>query len=80
MGERGSLLHTRIQLFKGDIRVQARLEPGAKIWPLTRAFYSERTNKIVELMADLLDANEIKQGLKRVPEWELEKKTIERTF
>lgn len=32
-------------------------------------------------MADLLDANEIKQGLKRVPEWELEKnKAIERTF
>jgi len=31
-------------------------------------------------MADLLDSKEIKEELKRVPEWELEKKTIERTF
>jgi len=32
-------------------------------------------------MADLLDANEIKQEMKRVPEWELLKnKSIERTF
>jgi 4a-hydroxytetrahydrobiopterin dehydratase len=32
-------------------------------------------------MADILDADEIKQGLKRVPEWELtKKKSIERTF
>jgi len=32
-------------------------------------------------MADLLDANEIKQEMKRVPEWDLLKnKSIERTF
>ena len=32
-------------------------------------------------MADLLDADDIKQGLKRIPEWELtKKKSIERTF
>lgn len=32
-------------------------------------------------MADLLDADEIKQSLKRVPEWDLtKKKSIERAF
>ena len=31
-------------------------------------------------MADLLDADEIKTALKKVPEWENEKKKIERTF
>ena len=32
-------------------------------------------------MADLLDASEIKQEIKRIPEWELLKnKSIERTF
>jgi 4a-hydroxytetrahydrobiopterin dehydratase len=32
-------------------------------------------------MADLLDANEIKQEMKRIPEWDLLKnKSIERTF
>ncbi len=31
-------------------------------------------------MAELLKASEIKDWLKRVPEWEQEKKTIERTF
>jgi 4a-hydroxytetrahydrobiopterin dehydratase len=31
-------------------------------------------------MSELLDASEIKQNLKKVPEWEHEKKTIERTF
>ena len=31
-------------------------------------------------MADLLDADEIKVALKKVPEWENEKKKIERTF
>lgn len=31
-------------------------------------------------MADLLDSKEIKEELKRVPEWEHEKKMIERTF
>ena len=34
-----------------------------------------------KLMADLLDANEIKQEMKRIPEWDLLKnKSIERTF
>jgi 4a-hydroxytetrahydrobiopterin dehydratase len=32
-------------------------------------------------MADLLDADDIKQGLKRIPEWDVTKnKAIERTF
>ena len=31
-------------------------------------------------MADLLDANEIKNALKKIPEWENDKKRIERTF
>ncbi|MEA3186940.1 MAG: 4a-hydroxytetrahydrobiopterin dehydratase [Chthoniobacter sp.] len=31
-------------------------------------------------MPDLLDANEIKQALKKVPEWEHEKRQLERTF
>ena len=31
-------------------------------------------------MADLLDSTEIKNYLKKVPEWELDKKRIERTF
>jgi 4a-hydroxytetrahydrobiopterin dehydratase len=31
-------------------------------------------------MADLLKANEIKEELKRIPEWEHEKKSIERVF
>jgi 4a-hydroxytetrahydrobiopterin dehydratase len=31
-------------------------------------------------MADLLKASEIKEWLKKVPEWEQDKKTIERTF
>lgn len=31
-------------------------------------------------MADLLNASEIKEALKRIPEWEHEKKAIERAF
>jgi len=31
-------------------------------------------------MSQLLDAKEIKAALKDIPEWELEKKAIERTF
>ncbi len=31
-------------------------------------------------MAELLKANEAKERLKKIPEWELEKKHIERTF
>jgi 4a-hydroxytetrahydrobiopterin dehydratase len=31
-------------------------------------------------MADLLKAQDIKEWLKKLPEWELEKKHIERTF
>jgi 4a-hydroxytetrahydrobiopterin dehydratase len=31
-------------------------------------------------MSDLLSAKEIKEELKRVPEWEVDKKHIERTF
>ncbi|MGV3533149.1 MAG: 4a-hydroxytetrahydrobiopterin dehydratase [Chthoniobacteraceae bacterium] len=31
-------------------------------------------------MADLLNAQDIKDWLKKLPEWELEKKHIERTF
>lgn len=31
-------------------------------------------------MSDLLDAGEIKAWLKKMPEWEVEKKHVERTF
>ena len=31
-------------------------------------------------MADLLNANDIKEWLKKLPEWDLEKKRIERVF
>lgn len=31
-------------------------------------------------MSDLLDAKEIKEAMKKVPEWEHEKKSIDRTF
>ncbi len=31
-------------------------------------------------MADLMKADELKARMKKVPEWELEKKHIERTF
>ena len=31
-------------------------------------------------MADLIKAGELKERMKKVPEWELEKKHIERTF
>ncbi len=31
-------------------------------------------------MADLMKAPELKERLKKIPEWELEKKHIERTF
>jgi pterin-4a-carbinolamine dehydratase len=31
-------------------------------------------------MADLIKADELKARLKKIPEWELEKKHIERTF
>jgi 4a-hydroxytetrahydrobiopterin dehydratase len=32
------------------------------------------------IMADLIKAPELKERMKRIPEWELEKKHIERTF
>ena len=32
------------------------------------------------VMADLMKAPELKERMKRIPEWELEKKHIERTF
>lgn len=34
----------------------------------------------VPVMADLIKADELKNRLKKIPEWELEKKHIERTF
>ena len=34
----------------------------------------------VPVMADLIKAEELKNRLKKIPEWELEKKHIERTF
>jgi 4a-hydroxytetrahydrobiopterin dehydratase len=33
-----------------------------------------------DVMADLIKADDLKNRLKKVPEWELEKKHIERTF
>lgn len=35
---------------------------------------------LVADMADLIKADELKNRLKKIPEWELEKKHIERTF
>jgi 4a-hydroxytetrahydrobiopterin dehydratase len=35
---------------------------------------------IPHVMADLMKAGELKERLKKIPEWELEKKHIERTF
>ncbi len=35
---------------------------------------------LVRVMADLIKAEELKNRLKKIPEWELEKKHIERTF
>jgi 4a-hydroxytetrahydrobiopterin dehydratase len=35
---------------------------------------------VVTVMADLMKAPELKERLKKIPEWELEKKHIERTF
>src|SRR5205807_8911645 len=34
----------------------------------------------IAVMADLIKADELKNRLKKIPEWELEKKHIERTF
>ena len=37
-------------------------------------------HELILIMSQLLDAKEIKAALKDLPEWDLEKKTIERTF
>ena len=41
-----------------------------RFWDVTRSL----------VMADLMKADELKARLKKIPEWELEKKHIERTF
>jgi len=41
-----------------------------QFWDVTRSL----------VMADLIKADELKARLKKIPEWELEKKHIERTF
>jgi 4a-hydroxytetrahydrobiopterin dehydratase len=38
------------------------------------------TNPTTQLMADLLNNQDIKEWLKKLPEWDLEKKHIERLF
>ena len=43
---------------------------------LGRIFYGHKR----PVMADLIKADELKTRLKKIPEWELEKKHIERTF
>jgi 4a-hydroxytetrahydrobiopterin dehydratase len=35
---------------------------------------------VVHVMAELIKAGELKDRMKKIPEWELEKKHIERTF
>jgi 4a-hydroxytetrahydrobiopterin dehydratase len=35
---------------------------------------------VVHVMAELIKAGELKERMKKIPEWELEKKHIERTF
>ena len=47
------------------------------ISPLQNVF---RVLLVVTVMADLMKAPELKERLKKIPEWELEKKHIERTF
>ena len=49
--------------------------------PLVLALQNDfRVLLVVHVMADLMKAPELKERLKRIPEWELEKKHIERTF
>jgi len=47
------------------------------ISPLQNVF---RVLLVVTVMADLMKTPELKERLKKIPEWELEKKHIERTF
>src|SRR5205823_689792 len=54
--------------------------PGC-LTPLVLALQNVfRVLLVVTVMADLMKAPELKERLKKIPEWELEKKHIERTF
>jgi 4a-hydroxytetrahydrobiopterin dehydratase len=46
-------------------------------FPVAKRFLDVTRSRI---MADLIKADDLKSRLKKIPEWELEKKHIERTF
>ena len=49
--------------------------------PLVLALQNDfRVLLVVHVMADLIKAPELKERMKKIPEWEFEKKHIERTF
>ena len=49
--------------------------------PLVLALQNDfRVLLVVQVMADLMKAPELKERMKKIPEWEFEKKHIERTF
>ncbi len=57
--------------------------PSAQLWQKTFAIgiaIAIPGVTRVPVMADLIKAEELKNRLKKIPEWELEKKHIERTF
>jgi len=55
-------------------------EPAAKK-PFDLALQNDfRVLLVVHIMAELIKPGELKDRMKKVPEWELEKKQIERTF
>ncbi len=57
--------------------------PSAQLWQKTfaiRIAIAIPGVTRVPVMADLIKAEELKNRLKKIPEWELEKKHIERTF
>ena len=56
-------------------------ENSRSLNPLVLALQNDfRVLLVVHVMADLIKAPELKERMKRIPEWELEKKHIERTF
>jgi len=66
------VLHPRAFPFKGDVSVRASAIPGSN--PRTA------TQLALRLMATLVPDSDIKTMMKRVPEWETDQKSIERTF
>jgi 4a-hydroxytetrahydrobiopterin dehydratase len=78
LAQRAAFLHTAAKAGKGDVPMHPcgahTLCLNARPWVL--ALLSGKSIA----MADLLKAQDIKEWLKKLPEWELDKKHIERTF